>query len=273
MPGSERYVQNPVLQRPARLDCDDCALFSRPSGGRRPVTEARALDRFLAQTNRGAQAGATVEMDIEASLPKLHKSANLRTIQFVSGMGRSMFHTLESQGDAMVRREVIARYLKAEVEGQEAPDPAVAISPANYRFLFRGVTDYAGQSAYVYRLEPKRKRAGLFNGELWLDEQTGAVLREWGEFVKSPSWFVRSVYFVRDYTMEGEDSRPSVPRRLILNVGTRLFGRADVTIWFDRVAAPKRCRERAARGERGPAGGSGPINRSFCYFYLIRASV
>jgi hypothetical protein len=225
------------------------ALFSAGhlvAGG--ALTEAQALDRFLAQTNRGALGGATVEMDIEASLPKLHKSANLRTIQFVSGMGRSMFHTLESRGDAMVRREVIARYLKAEVEGQEAPDPAVAISAANYRFLFRGVMDYAGRSAYVYRLEPKRKRAGLFKGELWLDAQTGSVLREWGELVKSPSWFVKSVYFVRDYRLEGEESRPSKPRRLILNVGTRVFGRADVTIWFDRVA-PQKDAENTTLGE------------------------
>ena len=220
------------------------ALFSAShlmAGG--AITEAQALERFLGQTSSVRRDSSAFELDIEASLPKLHKSASLRTIQFVSGMGRSMFHTLASQGDAMVRREVIARYLKVEAEGQEAPDPAVAISPANYRFVFRGVTDYAGQAAYVYRLEPKGKRAGLFNGELWLDEQTGAVLREWGEFVKSPSWFVKSVYFVRDYMMQGRQSRTSEPRRLILNVSTRLFGRADVTIWFDKV--PDALRNRA----------------------------
>ena len=105
------------------------------------------------------------------------------------------------------------------------------------------MTDYAGQSAYVYRLEPKRKRAGLFKGELWLDAETGSVFREWGEFVKSPSWFVKSVYFVRDYMMQGRQSRTSEPRRLILNVSTRLFGRADVTIWFDK--APDALRNRA----------------------------
>jgi hypothetical protein len=199
------------------------------------VTEAQALEGFLAQSNRGAQGDATIEMNIEASLPKLHKSANLRTVWFVPGMGRSVFHTLESQGDAMVRRELIARYIEAETEARESPDPAVAVSAANYRFLFRGVTDYAGQPVYVYRLEPKRKRAGLFQGEIWLDTESGSVLREWGEFNKSPSWFVRTVYFVRDYTMEKGPSRPSAPRRLILSVTTRLFGRADMTIWFKKV--------------------------------------
>ena len=137
----------------------------------------------------------------------------------------------------MVRREVIARYLKTEAQGEEAPDPAVAISPANYRFLFREAADYAGQPAYLYRLEPRHKRVGLFKGELWLDARTGSVSREWGEFVKSPSWFVKSVYFVRDYTIEGGQSRSSALRRLILNVNTRLFGRAGLTIWFDKVAS------------------------------------
>jgi hypothetical protein len=207
------------------------------------ATETQALERFLAQTSRVHSDSPAVELDIEANLPKLHKSAKLRTLQFVSGMGHSVFRTLDSEGDAMVRREVIARYLRVEAEGQEAPNRAVAITPANYSFVFRGVTDYAGQAAYVYRLTPKRKRAGLFKGELWLDEETGSVLREWGEFVKSPSWFVKSVYFVRDYMMKSGKSRTSEPRRLILNVSTRLFGKADVTIWFDK--APDALRDSA----------------------------
>jgi hypothetical protein len=213
------------------------------------ITEGQALDRFLAHANPGNRDAATIELDIEANLSKLHKSAKLRTLQFISGMGRSVFHTLDSEGDAMVRREVIARYLKAEAEAREAPDPAVAISPANYKFHFRRMTDYAGQSAYVYRLEPKRKRAGLFKGELWLDAETGSVLREWGEFVKSPSWFVKTVYFVRDYTESGP-SRASATRRLILNVSTRLFGRADMTIWFDRDVSGKES-VNALLGENG----------------------
>ncbi len=201
------------------------------------TTEAQALDQYLSRMDRDSGNEATIEISIEASLSKLHKSARLRTIQYVSRMGRSVFQPLDSEGDAMVRREVIGRYLNAEVQAREAPDPKVAITTENYRFFYERETDYAGQSAYVYRLEPKHKRVGLFNGELWLDAQTGRVLREWGEFAQSPSRLVKSVYFVRDYAMERGESPSSVPRRLILNVSTRLFGRADVTIWFDRVAS------------------------------------
>ncbi len=200
------------------------------------TTEVQALDRYFSRMDRDARSDATIEISVEASLPKLHKSAKLRTIQHVSRMGRSVFQTMESEGDAMVRREVIGRYLNTEVRAREAPDASVAITPANYRFLYQGETDYADQAAYVYRLEPKHKRVGLFKGELWLDAQTGCVLREWGEFAQSPSKLVKSVYFVRDYTMEAGQAQSSLPRRLILNVSTLLFGRADVTIWFDRVS-------------------------------------
>ena len=61
------------------------------------------------------------------------------------------------------------------------------------------------------------------------------MLREWGEFAQSPSKLVKSVYFVRDYTMEAGQPQSSLPRRLILKVSTLLFGRADMTIWYDKV--------------------------------------
>jgi hypothetical protein len=144
------------------------------------TTEAQVLDQYFSQNARAARSDATIEISIEASLSKLHKSAKLRMIQDVSRIGRSVFRLLDSEGDAMVRREVIGRYLNAEVRAREAPGSKVAITPTNCRFLFQGETDYAGRSAYVYRLEPRQKRVGLFKGELWLDAQTGCVLWELG---------------------------------------------------------------------------------------------
>ncbi len=212
-------------------------------------TPEQALEQFLARTNDGDRSGVSIEMDIEANLPKLHRSARLRALQLRQAAGPSVFRTLDSEGDPTVRREVIARYLRLEAEDQQ--ESGTAISPANYKFRFQGTTGYAGQPAYVYRLDPKRKRAGLFKGELWLEPETGAVLREWGRFAKSPSWFVKNVFFVRDYLMEGRDSQSSAPRRLIVNVDTRIAGRADMTIWFARAS-----REQDASGllNAGPGG-------------------
>ena len=95
---------------------------------------------------------------------------------------------------------------------------------------------YAGSQAYVFKVNPLHKRNGLFAGELWVDSRTYLPLREWGELVKSPSIFVKDVYFVRDYYLyQGR----SVPRRIISAVDTRLVGKAELTIWFANYAVGK----------------------------------
>ncbi len=214
------------------------------------ATPEEALEQFLARTSGGGGYGARMELDIEASLPGLHRSAKLRAVRS-SEAGRSTFQMLEAEGDAGVRREVIARYLALEADGQAGADAGVAISPANYKFRFQGTAGYGGRDVYVYRLEPKRRRAGLFKGELWLEPETGVVLREWGRFVKSPSWFVKHLDFVRDFSMERRDAQSWVVRRLIVTADTRLVGRAEMTIWFARVAPE----QEAGRVVSGMAGG------------------
>jgi hypothetical protein len=72
----------------------------------------------------------------------------------------------------------------------------------------------------------------LYKGELWIDKDVYLPLREWGELAKSPSVFLKNVYFVRDYMLcDGI----SVPRRLISDIKTRLFGKAQLTIWYQNV--------------------------------------
>jgi hypothetical protein len=126
---------------------------------------------------------------------------------------------------------VIARYLQAEQQARSEYSGGMAITPANYKFKCKGTINYAGRPAYVLQLTPKAKRLRLFKGELWIDQQTYLPLREWGELVKNPSVFLKSVYFVRDYYICGGIS---VPRRLISDVDTRLVGKAQLTIWFDK---------------------------------------
>ncbi len=208
-------------------------LLLLAAGAGLAATPEEALEQFLGRSGGGYD--SRMELEIEANLPGLHRSAKLRAVRS-SEAGRSRFQMLESEGDARVRREVIARYLALEEEGEAGAGPASAISPANYKFRYQGMAGYGGQTAYVYRLDPKRRRTGLFKGELWLDPETGVVLREWGRFVKSPSWFVKHLDFVRDFSMERRDERSWVVRRLIVTADTRLVGRAEMTIWFARVA-------------------------------------
>ena len=82
----------------------------------------------------------------------------------------------------------------------------------------------------VFRLTPKNRRVGMFRGELWLDEKTARPLREWGQFVKSPSVFLSNIYFVRDYVADDTGTRP---RRILLKVHAAFVGPAELTMWLD----------------------------------------
>ena len=76
---------------------------------------------------------------------------------------------------------------------------------------------------------------GLFKGELWLDGATGMPVREAGEFVKSPSVFLKKVEFVRDYEIHDGVAFPS---HIESTVDTRLVGKAELSILFTNVSYP-----------------------------------
>jgi len=174
----------------------------------------------------------SMEVDIDASLPRLKKQGKLHAFRFITRLGRIFYDKPDYVGDNTVKKEVIARYLQAESQARTDYAGSLSITPENYRFKYKGTTDYAGQTAYVLQVVPRKKRVGLFRGELWVDKATYLPLREWGELVKNPSVFLKSVYFVRDYMIwDGI----SVPRRLISDVDTRLVGKAQLTVWFENV--------------------------------------
>jgi hypothetical protein len=157
------------------------------------------IHRYLhaAETLSVARRNVAVEVTIDAKLPRANKQATLRTLRSTSETGTITYTTLESRGDRMVLREIIARYLAAESERPNMDD--IAITPFNYEFHFKKVIEEQTRQVYVFQLTPKTKRVGLFKGELWVDGQTGLPVHESGRFVKSPSVFIRRILFTRDY--------------------------------------------------------------------------
>jgi hypothetical protein len=171
-----------------------------------------------------------VEVTIDARLPKLNKRARLRALRRTSAIGTVTYTILDSCGDPLVKREVIARYLSAESEARESDE--IAITPSHYKFRFARTVEQAHRPVDVFQLYPKRRQLGLFKGELWLDSQTGLPVRESGFFVKNASVFVRRIVFVRDYEMQ---DCIAIPRQIISTVDTRLVGRAELSIQFSDV--------------------------------------
>jgi hypothetical protein len=190
------------------------------------------VDRYLAavQVQQSQAKAVSMDVDIDAKLPNLKKHGRWHALKFITRLGQIFYNRPRYEGDSTVKKEVIARYLQAEQQARTDYAGSMAITPANYKFKFKGYADYDGRTVYVLQVTPIKKRLGLFKGELWIDESTSLPLREWGELVKNPSVFLKSVYFVRDYYIY---DGISMPRRLISDVKTRLVGRAQLTIWYD----------------------------------------
>ena len=152
-------------------------------------------------------------------------------LRLISQAGRVVYRGLQFTGDDLVKTAVIARFLANDAEPPRQAAGA-GVTRQNYSFVYDRTSDYNGQVAYVFRLEPKSRRQRLFKGELWLEAATGAPLRLWGDLVKSPSIFVRSFRFVQDY----QDLHQCVqPLRLLLTIRTRIAGEAQMAVWLHSV--------------------------------------
>ena len=192
------------------------------------------LDRYVKaiQLQESHPQSVSMEVDMDADIPKLKKHGRFHAFRFMTKVGQIFYDKRRYEGDGTIKKEVIGRYLQAEKEARSGNSSALAVIPANYKFKYVGTTDYAGRTAHVFQVSPRVKRVGLYKGEIWIDQHTNLPLREWGELSRSPSMFLKSVYFVRDYTIcDGI----SVPRRLISDVDTRMFGKAHLTIWYENV--------------------------------------
>jgi hypothetical protein len=185
--------------------------------------------RLVSEQQATALRSASMDVDIEASLPQLKKEGKLHALRKISSLGRITYEMLRFEGDGTVKNQVIARYLTAEAEAQKEQAPSLAVTPANYKFKYKGRAELDGRSAHVFQVTPRQKRQGLFHGEVWIDASTYLRLQESGYLVKNPSIFLKRVAFVRKYEIR---DGISVPRQVQSRVDTRLVGRAELTIDF-----------------------------------------
>ena len=163
-----------------------------------------------------------MEVDIEASLPKLKRHGRLQALRRISSLGRITYEALRFEGDNSVKQDVIARYLAAEAQAQSEGAASLAVTPANYKFKYRGMQPYGGGTVDVFQVTPRHKQVGLFKGEIWIDAKTSLRVRESGRLVKNPSIFIKRIEFVREYEIR---DGISVPRQIHSVVDTRWWVR------------------------------------------------
>ena len=198
---------------------------------RPPVPESEIISRYVdaTQAQQDTLRGGTVELDIDASVPQLQKHGRLHALKSITKLGKITFHVLGFSGDNTVKTEVIARYLKAEVDAAQDGNN-FAVSPANYKFKYKGTEDRNGRQTYVLHVTPRQKKVGLFKGEIWLDAETYMPVRESGSFVKSPSIFLKKMQFVREYHLK---DGVAIPQRLESKADVRFIGPVELSINYE----------------------------------------
>jgi hypothetical protein len=207
------------------------SAFSLAAAADQPAIAPDAIVQNYCAAQQQAHSGkaSSMDMEIQASLPGLKKQGRLHGLRKITQLGRITYVKLIFEGDNTVKNQVIERYLTAEAEAQQDKAETLAITPANYKFQYKGENQAAGRTIHVFQVTPKHKLRGLFKGEVWIDAATYLPVQESGYLIKNPSMFVKKVEFVRTFDIR---DGVAVPRQVQSTVDTRLFGKAELTVDF-----------------------------------------
>ncbi|MEO8026624.1 MAG: hypothetical protein ABI823_09120 [Bryobacteraceae bacterium] len=191
------------------------------------VRTTEILDKYVtaSKTQSETLKGLQMDVDIDAKLLKLQKYGKMHALRSISKIGQITYNYFRFSGDSTIKKDVIARYLTAESEAKDLS--SLALTPANYKFKYRGLVERDNHVMYIFQVTPRKKMVGLYKGELWLDQATCMPVREAGKFVKNPSVFLKNVEFVREYELKDGIAYPS---RIESTIETRIVGKAEITV-------------------------------------------
>lgn len=189
-----------------------------------------ALATFLHHTEQQVSGLASYSAItvIHAELPDTSQSGEYELQRRFEAPHTLLFTPLHFTGDGFVKSNVITRLLQSEVDHVQKDDPAeTAITPANYKFTYKGASRVGDRLVHVYQVKPRKKHAGLFKGRVYLDAQAGTLVRIEGNVVKSPSFFVKHIEFVQDYA---DVQSFTLPVHIHSEATARIVGRTIVDI-------------------------------------------
>src|SRR5215475_8383685 len=165
---------------------------------------------------------------IRAELPDTSQQGEFELQRKFEAPHSLQFTPLHFTGDGFVKSNVITRLLQSEVDHVQKDDPALtAISPANYKFSYKGASTIDDRVVHVFQVKPHKKRVGLFKGRIYLDAHTGTLVRVEGSLVKSPSFFVKHIEFVQQFA---DIQSFTLPIRMHSEAKARIVGRTIVDI-------------------------------------------
>jgi hypothetical protein len=199
-----------------------------------PALDAETIVQSYCAARQQAISGRAVsmDMDIQASLPGQKKQGRFHALRKINLFGRISYAKTSFEGDNAVKNQVVVRYLEAEADAQQGEADAIAVTPANYKFQYKGQNVIDGRAVHLFQITPKHKSKGLFKGEIWIDAATFLPVREAGSLIKRPSIFVKKVAFVRKFDIR---DGMSVPLQ-VQSVVSTVFGSAELTVDYSNYA-------------------------------------
>jgi len=176
--------------------------------------------------------GATMVAKFAGKMTGLDKMARIEAKRHVASDGTINYDVIAREGDKTVQKELIVRFINLEMEARSHNTEDVAVNAKNYKIKYRGTMDQAGRDTDVFEVHPRKKRIGLFKGEVWIDTETGLTVHQAGEWVKSPSVFVKTVKFSQDFEiLDGYQ----VPKNASFVTRTRFWGVAEMNVEYSDV--------------------------------------
>jgi len=189
---------------------------------------ALAAYQHRAAQQAAALAAYSAVTVIRAELPDTSQQGEYELQRKFEAPHSLQFTPVHFTGDGFVKSNVITRLLQSEVDHVQKDDPALtAISPANYKFAYKGASNIENRVVHVFQVKPQKKRVGLFKGRIYLDAYTGALVRAEGSLVKSPSFFVKHIEFVQQFA---DIQSFTLPIRMHSEAKARIVGRTIVDI-------------------------------------------
>lgn len=151
--------------------------------------------------------------------------------------GDRHFKVLQENGSGAIRKHVFTKMLKEEARASSSDTRSrVQMDPSNYLFRLEGMDSINGRPAYVLEVTPRAKRKYLIRGRIWVDAADYVILRVEGSPAQRPSFWTRSVHFVRSYKKIGPVWLPQSTRSV---TDVWMFGRASLSITdFDYSLTP-----------------------------------
>jgi hypothetical protein len=142
--------------------------------------------------------------------------------------GAKQFSILHEEGSGAIRKHVLHKILEEEtLASHRDTREGTRITPANYSFQVVGTELVDSRPAYILEVNPKSKSKYLVRGRIWVDAFDFAIVRVEGSPAENPSFWTKSVHFVRTYRKVG-DVWVAATTTSVTDV--RIFGAAELSI-------------------------------------------